>query len=76
MVGAVPASGIAVAAPTILWIIWREAAQAIRGEQLTSDHIDNALGLVGRQHRMRQADGENLIRPNGAVGLIAVHNIV
>src|SRR5258705_1409828 len=62
-------------AGTVPRIVRREASQPERRQKLALDNIHDSAGPVVREHRVSQADGENLVWPNGAVFLITIDDV-
>src|SRR6516165_6431479 len=51
----------------ITGMVGRQGAQAIRGQQFSAAKRDDLFTEHGRKWAMRQADRENLVRPDGPV---------
>src|SRR5439155_16582321 len=62
-------------ASTVLRITRREATQSIRREQVFLQLPHHAPGPFRRQHGVRQADGEDLIRTDGCIGQSGIYDI-
>src|SRR5215510_15846793 len=57
----VAAGGGACAAPAVLRVVWRQAAQAVGGEQIALDCCNDALSTYIREHGVGETHRENLI---------------
>src|SRR5712692_532997 len=67
---------VACAAPAVLRVVWRQAAQAVWGEQIAFDRGNDALSACIRKHGVGKTDRENLIGAHRTVALSAVNDIV
>src|SRR5215469_3277344 len=67
VISAVTARGVTGVAAAILRIAWGEAAEPVRREQMFPHNRHDPRCSFRTQHRIWQADGENLIRPNAWV---------
>src|SRR6266571_5269793 len=70
--GALMIRGVAIAraatvVPGIARLTRSEASQSVRGEEIPGADLDNGLLLFERERADRQADGKNLVRPEGGV---------
>src|SRR5437867_8628633 len=61
--------GVACAAPAIVRVVWRQAAQAVWGEQIALDGRHDALRTHIREHGVGKTHRENLIGAHGTVAL-------
>jgi hypothetical protein len=48
----------------------------VRCQKLSFHYIHNASGVFLWQHYVKQANGKNLVRTNGRIAHLAVHDIV
>src|SRR5437868_3984358 len=77
MIGGVAAPLVSAIVRTIVGMAGTKGAQPEWSEQLALHHLENGAGALGSEHRMVQAERENLVRTNGSVGhAVVVHNVV
>src|SRR4051794_18299403 len=75
MITGVPCPGIAAVARAVLFIFSREAAQSKRREQVLFESFDHTDCAFSREYRIRQTYSKDLIRPDGAVFVLAIHDV-
>src|SRR5215469_7180791 len=76
VVSAVTARAITGIAGAILRIAGGKTAEPVRREQMLLHRSNNLLCAIRGQHRMRQADGKDLIRTNTRVRRAAVDHVI
>jgi hypothetical protein len=73
---AITTDAIAGVKPVILRITWGEATEPVRRKQVFLHNRDDPLCSLRTQHRMWQADREDLIRTNTGVRWAAIHDVI
>jgi hypothetical protein len=76
MISAIAAVGIPFETAAVLRITGHQTAQPVRCQKLSFHYIHNASGVFLWQHYVKQANGKNLVRTNGRIAHLAVHDIV
>src|SRR6516225_10472493 len=67
MIAAVTLADVAAIAGTVSWTAGRQRAQAERREKMTPARTHNCRLVVRGEGAVRQADGKDLVRPDGRI---------